>query len=35
MNNLSWDDYFMNMVYLVAMKSKDESAHKFRRGEKL
>jgi dCMP deaminase len=27
MNNLNWDDYFMNMVYLVAMKSKDESTH--------
>lgn len=27
MSNLSWDDYFMNMVYLVAMKSKDESTH--------
>ena len=26
-SNLSWDNYFMNMVYLVAMKSKDESTH--------
>lgn len=27
MNNPSWDDYFMNMAYLVAMKSKDQSTH--------
>jgi dCMP deaminase len=27
MSNLNWDDYFMNMVYLVAMKSKDENTH--------
>ncbi len=24
---VSWDDYFMSMVYLVAMKSKDERTH--------
>lgn len=24
---MNWDDYFMNMAYLVAMKSKDESTH--------
>ena len=27
MENIEWDDYFMTMVYLVAMKSKDESTH--------
>jgi dCMP deaminase len=27
MNNIFWDDYFMTMAYLVAMKSKDESTH--------
>lgn len=27
MELVSWDDYFMTMVYLVAMKSKDESTH--------
>ena len=27
MNKISWDDYFMTMVYLVAMKSKDEKTH--------
>jgi dCMP deaminase len=27
MNKVSWDDYFMTMVYLVAMRSKDESTH--------
>lgn len=27
MNSVSWDDYFMTMVYLVAMKSKDENTH--------
>jgi len=27
MNRISWDDYFMTMVYLVAMKSKDEKTH--------
>jgi dCMP deaminase len=27
MNKLDWDSYFMNMVYLVAMKSKDKSTH--------
>ena len=24
---MKWDDLFMNMVYLIAMKSKDESTH--------
>jgi len=24
---MNWDDYFMNMAYLVAMKSKDASTH--------
>ncbi len=24
MGRISWDDLFMSMVYLVAMKSKDE-----------
>lgn len=27
MKKISWDDLFMTMVYLVAMKSKDESTH--------
>jgi len=27
MNKVEWDDYFMTMVYLVAMKSKDNSTH--------
>lgn len=27
MTNISWDDYFMTMVYLVAMRSKDQSTH--------
>lgn len=27
MTKISWDDYFMTMVYLVAMRSKDESTH--------
>ena len=27
MHNVSWDDYFMTMVYLVAMKSKDQNTH--------
>jgi len=27
MERILWDDYFMTMVYLVAMKSKDESTH--------
>lgn len=27
MKKVSWDDLFMTMVYLVAMKSKDESTH--------
>lgn len=27
MNSINWDDLFMTMVYLVAMKSKDESTH--------
>jgi dCMP deaminase len=27
MDRISWDDLFMSMVYLVAMKSKDESTH--------
>jgi len=27
MGSISWDDYFMTMVYLVAMRSKDESTH--------
>ena len=26
-DRISWDDYFMTMVYLVAMRSKDESTH--------
>jgi len=26
-DNVVWDDYFMTMVYLVAMKSKDKSTH--------
>ena len=27
MTKISWDDYFMTMVYLAAMRSKDESTH--------
>jgi len=27
MDLISWDDLFMNMAYLVAMKSKDEKTH--------
>lgn len=27
MCNVSWDDYFMTLVYLVAMRSKDRSTH--------
>jgi len=27
MKKVSWDDYFMTMVYLAAMRSKDESTH--------
>lgn len=27
MERISWDDLYMTMVYLVAMKSKDESTH--------
>lgn len=27
MNNINWDDYYMSLCYLVAMKSKDESTH--------
>lgn len=27
MDKISWDDYFMTMVYLVAMRSKDKSTH--------
>ena len=27
MNKITWDDYFMTMVYLVAMRSKDHSTH--------
>ncbi|MCR4327558.1 MAG: deaminase [Nanoarchaeota archaeon] len=27
LKNINWDDYFMSMVYLVAMRSKDESTH--------
>lgn len=27
MNKVNWDDYFMTMVYLAAMRSKDESSH--------
>jgi dCMP deaminase len=27
MERIDWDSLFMNMVYLVAMKSKDESTH--------
>lgn len=27
MERIGWDDLFMTMVYLVAMKSKDESTH--------
>jgi len=27
MNNISWDDYFMTMVYLAAMRSKDAATH--------
>jgi dCMP deaminase len=27
MNKISWDDYFMTMVYLAAMRSKDNSTH--------
>jgi len=27
MKKISWDDLYMTMVYLVAMKSKDESSH--------
>ena len=27
MKKILWDDYFMTMVYLVAMRSKDESTH--------
>jgi dCMP deaminase len=27
MKKISWDDLYMTMVYLIAMKSKDESSH--------
>lgn len=27
MQKVKWDDYYMTMAYLVAMKSKDESTH--------
>jgi dCMP deaminase len=27
MEKIDWDDYFMTMTYLVAMRSKDESTH--------
>lgn len=27
MESVNWDSLFMNMVYLIAMKSKDESTH--------
>ena len=27
MEKINWDDLFMSMVYLIAMKSKDESTH--------
>ncbi len=27
MNKIEWDDYFMTMVYLAAMRSKDEYTH--------
>ena len=27
MEKISWDDYFMTMMYLAAMRSKDESTH--------
>jgi len=27
MEKILWDDYFMTMVYLVAMRSKDSSTH--------
>jgi dCMP deaminase len=27
MEKISWDDYFMTMVYLVAMRSKDQNTH--------
>lgn len=27
MGKIEWDDYFMTMVYLVAMRSKDKSTH--------
>lgn len=27
MGKIDWDDYFMTMVYLAAMRSKDESTH--------
>lgn len=27
MEKISWDDYFMTMVYLAAMRSKDENTH--------
>lgn len=27
MEKISWDDYFMSMVYFVAMKSKDNKTH--------
>jgi dCMP deaminase len=27
MKKINWDDYFMTMVYLVAMRSKDKSTH--------
>jgi len=27
MNKINWDDYFMTMVYLAAMRSKDNSTH--------
>lgn len=27
MKKILWDDYFMTMVYLVAMRSKDENTH--------
>lgn len=27
MSKINWDDYYMNLCYLIAMKSKDESTH--------
>ena len=27
MQKIAWDDYFMTMVYLIAMRSKDQSTH--------